>query len=352
MRTVVSRTTGLRRRSPAARAVLGVGVLGVTVLGVAAARAAVPATATPAAAAPAPGTIRIWASPADGPLIAALEAGYRHSHPTARFATTLYGPESTLASVNMDVADVAFMAREIRVPLETMAFEWEHHYAPFEIEIANAGLGALHGPSRPGVNLAFIVNRRNPLACITLREADDVFAADHRRGGANIRSWGGFGLTGAWGSRPIHVYGPPVDDVAALFIRARVLAGSRKWNAVYQVVPGGWRAVRRAVAVDPGGIAYAPPVPRDAGIKALRLAADVDGVCEALDARTAVARSYPLARAIRVVLDRRPGTAIPAAVDAFLRYVLSPEGQRVIGADGAYLPLRTADAREQLRLLE
>ena len=318
----------------------------------AAARATVPAAATPAAATPAAGTIRIWASPADGALLERLEAGFRRSHPAVRFATTLHGPESTFASVNMDVADIAFMGRELRVPLETMAFEWEHHYAPFEIEIANAGLGAQSGPDHPGVNLAFFVNRRNPLTCLTLGQADDVFAADHRRGGTNVRSWGGLGLTGNWAARPVHVYGPPLAGFAAVFIRDRVLGRSRKWNAHYHAVSGGWGPLLEALARDPDGIAYAPPVPGHAGVKALRLAAHAGGACVALDARSAAARTYPLVRTIDFALDRPPGTALPPAVEEFLRYVLSREGQRVIARDGTYLPLSAASARTQMQRLQ
>ena len=318
----------------------------------AAARAAVPAAAALAAGTPPASTIRIWASPADGALLGKLETGFRRSHAEVRFANTLHGPESTFASVNMDVADIAFMGRELRVPLETMAFEWEHHYAPFEIEIANAGLGAERGSDHPGVNLAFVVNRRNPLACLTLREADEVFAADHRRGGANVRSWGGLGLTGTWSARPVHVYGPPLAGYAAVFIRERVLGRSRKWNAHYHAVSGGWRPLLKAIARDPDGIAYAPPVPGHAGVKALRLAAQAGGACVVLDARTAVARTYPLARTIDVALDRRPGTSLSPVVEKFMRYVLSREGQRVIARDGVYLPLSAASAQTQLQRLQ
>ena len=74
------------------------------------------------------GTLRIWGSPEDGWLIEELEACFRTYQPRVRFINSLHGPESTFASVYMDVADIAFMAREIRQPLETMAFEWVHHY--------------------------------------------------------------------------------------------------------------------------------------------------------------------------------------------------------------------------------
>ena len=73
------------------------------------------------------GTVRIWGSSDDGWLIEELAAGFRKYQPGIRFQATLHGPESSFAAVYMDVADIALMAREIRVPLETMAFEWVHH---------------------------------------------------------------------------------------------------------------------------------------------------------------------------------------------------------------------------------
>ncbi|MHB8812736.1 MAG: PstS family phosphate ABC transporter substrate-binding protein [Steroidobacteraceae bacterium] len=291
------------------------------------------------------GTIRVWGSPDDGWLIEELEAGFRKYQPAVRFEDTLHGPESTFAGVYMDVADVAFMAREIRVPLETMGFEWVHHYPPFEVAIANAGLGA--GTERPAADLAFFVNKANPLSCLTLRQLDDTFGADHRRGGANIRRWGDLGLGGGWTAREIHVYGPAPDSISSVYVRRAVLAGSRKWNPGYRSVAGGWSEVLENVARDPDGIAFAPPLPGNLGTKALRLAASERSPCYALSAQTAEARTYPLLRTVDVALDRAPGVAIEPRVKEFLRFTLSREGQRIVVRDGAYLPLSVASAREQ-----
>lgn len=293
------------------------------------------------------GTIRIWGSPDDAPLIAALQTGFRKLQPAVRFEDSLHGPESTFAAVYMDVADIAFMAREIRVPLETMGFEWVHHYPPFEVEIANAGLGAGRGATHPGVDLAFLVNASNPLSCLNLRELDDIFAADHRRGGADIRRWGQLRLAGPWASRRIHVYGPAPDGIAADYIRHSVLAGTRKWNPAYRTVAGGWSEVLGRVARDPAGIAFAPPLPVRPGVKALRLAASAHSPCYELTARTAEERTYPLLRTIDVALDRAPGSALSPRVKEFLSFILSREGQRIIMSDGAYLPLGAATVREQ-----
>ncbi len=298
------------------------------------------------------GTVRVWGSPADGPLIQALAAGFARFQPGVRILVTLHGPESTFAGVYMDVADLAFMAREIRVPLETMAFQWVHHYPPFTVQIADAGLGASVGRARPGVNLAFFVSRANPLSCLTLRQLDDVFSADHRRGGRDARRWGALGLQGRWAGRPIHVYGPPLGSIASVFIRHAVLEGSFKWNPAYREVRGGWSEVLGAVARDPDGIAFAPPLPGNPALKTLRVAASSAAPCVALDARTAQTHAYPLARSIDVALDRRPGTPLRPQVKEFLRFILSRQGEDIIARNGAYLPLSASGLRRQLGRLQ
>lgn len=298
------------------------------------------------------GTIRVWGSPEDGGLIKALEAGFRRYQPLVRFQDTVHGPESSFAAVYMDVADVAFMAREIRVPLETMGFEWVHHYPPFEVEIANAGLGAAHGADRTEIELAFFVNRANPLSCVTLQQLDDILAADHRRGADNIRRWGGLRLGGQWAGRPIHVYGPGPRDISSLFIRRSVLEGSRKWSPGYRIVAGGWSGLLESLARDPDGIGFAPPRPGNPGVKALRVAAGAQSPCYPLTARTVEARTYPLTRTIEVALDRAPGTPIEPKVREFLRFILSRDGQHIIVSDGAYLPLSATSVQQQLRRLQ
>lgn len=297
------------------------------------------------------GTVRIWGSPDDGRLLEALEAAFRKHEPAVQFEDTLHGPESIFAAVYMDVADVGLMAREMRVPLERMGFEWVHHYPPFEVEIANAGLGGIRGAARPEVNLAFFVNKANPLSCVTLQQLDDLFAADHRRGGANIRRWGELRLGGAWAARPVHVYGPAPDDASARFIRQRVLAGSRKWNPAYRIVARPSSELLQDVARDPNGISFAPPLAANEGVRALRVAASTRSSCYPLTTTTVETRKYPLTRTVDVALDRPPGTALKPAVREFLRFILSRGGQRLILADGAYLPLSAATLRQQRQRL-
>jgi phosphate transport system substrate-binding protein len=294
------------------------------------------------------GAIRIWGSLADGWLIENLEAGFRKFQPNATFTDTFHGPESTFAGVYTGVADLAFMAREMRIPMESMAFEWVHHYEAFEVEIANAGLGT----QRPAVNLAVFVHRDNPLTRLTLKQLDGILAAGRAPDRSNIRKWGDLFGSAGWKDRPIHVYGPALDSSPALFVRANVMGGSRKWNPHYREITAGWDAVLASLARDPEGIAYAPPLPGNEGVKALKIAANEDGPFYAPTAQTVAARAYPLTRVVTVVLDREPGKPIDPKIKEFLRYVLSREGQDAVTRDEAYIPLSADSARRQLQRLD
>jgi phosphate transport system substrate-binding protein len=294
------------------------------------------------------GTIRVWGSPADRPLIEDLEAGFRKFQPGVHFSDNFHGPESTFAGVYTGAADLAFMAREMRVPMETMAFEWVHHYKAFEVEIANAGLGA----ARPAANLAIFVHRDNPLTRLTLHQLDGIFGAQSRTGRLDLRKWGDVSAGEGWKDRPIHVYGPALDSISALYVRTTVLGGSRKWNPDYREVTAGWSDVLASLARDPGGIAFAPAVPGNHDVKKIELAADENGPFYALTAETVAARTYPLARRVTVALDREPGKPLDPKVKEFLRYILSREGQDVIARDQAYIPLNAQSALQQLGRLE
>lgn len=294
------------------------------------------------------GAIRIWGSPDDAALLQDWAVGFRQFQPQARIQETLYGPESTMAGVYNGVADLAFMAREMRLPVEDMAFTWVYRYKPFSVEIANAGLAA----DRPSANLAVVVNSASPLQRLTLDQLDGILGAEHRRGGANLRRWGDLGLGDRWKRLPIHVYGPPVDSIAAIHVRSVVLRDSYKWNSAYREMPGDDEQVLRAVARDPQGIGYARLDHSIRQIKPLALAATGDARYFALTAQNVAERAYPLSRVITMVLNREPGKPIEPKVKEFLRFILSRDGQAAIARDGHYIPLTAATARAQLERLE
>src|SRR5438034_1560751 len=76
------------------------------------------------------GDIRIWGSPEDGDLVKLWDEGFRKHHRDARIVARLHGPESAMAGIYCDVADIAFVGRELRLPTDNMAFQWVKLYRP------------------------------------------------------------------------------------------------------------------------------------------------------------------------------------------------------------------------------
>jgi phosphate transport system substrate-binding protein len=63
--------------------------------------------------------------------------------------------------------------------------------------------------------------------------------------------------------------------------------------------------------------------------------------------QTIANHAYALTRSITAYIDRPPGKSADPRVEAFLRYVLSPEGQQAVIEDGGYTALPPALARTE-----
>ncbi len=292
------------------------------------------------------GEIRVSGSPDDAGLIEAWQSGFGRHHPNVRFSNRLHGPESTIAAVYTGVADIALMAREIREPMERMAFEWVKLTRPFAVEVANAGFDA----ARPAAQLAVYVHPDNPIESLSLTALDAIYGAEHKRADRNVRTWGGVGLDGQWANRPIRVMGPPLDSVATLFFRRLVLQDSRKWNPDYREFADDG-AMLAALAAEPSGIAFAPSIERP-GVRIVPLSSEDGEPAYTPDRETVSSRSYPLTRVVSVVLYRKDGDALEDRLREFLRFVLSADGQDMVERQGVSVPLSAADARRQRERLE
>lgn len=295
-------------------------------------------------------TIRLWGYGGMAGLVERWERGFAKDHPEVHFITQLYGPDTAMAGLYNGVADIAVMGRELW-SVEIMAFRWVFQYLPFGVDVATSSL------SSPGQSFSpvVMVNAANPLSQITLQQLDGIYGSQHRRGGKNLRVWGDLGLTGKWADRPIHAYGYGVDDAVGIYFRKRVLLGDYKPNVTGHLlsdrddrVPADQR-IRAAVQADPLAIGYARDGPDQARIKVLPVAEKSGEAAVLPSASTVRDRSYPLTRSLSFYVNRVPGKAVPPELLAFLRYVLSPEGQKIADEDGHFtaLPPDVAAAQQE-----
>lgn len=230
---------------------------------------------------------------------------------------------------------VAFVSREL-TPANVAAFEAKYHYPPLSIPVCGGSwrqFGFLDA-------VGFFVNRSNPLSRLSLTRLDAILSRTRWHGAAPITTWGQLGLTGAWATRPIHVYAIKPWNGFEEFVRQRVLdAHGRRghWRAGLHYDPTVFPIARR-VAADPDGIGYAGLAFVDAPVKMLALG---EGGRDYAPTYTNVALArYPLSRLVYANLNVAPGTRMSPALQEFLRFILSRQGQQIVRDQGIFLPLR------------
>jgi phosphate transport system substrate-binding protein len=332
----------VRRDKTFWRAVVSCAVVGILML---AARPAI-------AASSANRVLRLAGNPAMAAVIDRWAAGFQQQHPDIRVETHLTGSDTGMAALYTGRAEIALLGRA-PTPSEIQAFEWVFHYKPAQCEILTGSL------ARPGQSPALVlfVHRDNPLNGLSLAQLDAIFGTAHRLAPADIRTWGQLGLTGEWADKPIHLYGPDAMSGTGRFFRHVVLADGRMMNWAQLTefsdteVPraathDAGRQILSALAKDRYGLALASFGFPDRGARSLA----IDGVTPTRG--TVTSREYPLHRPVLACFNRQPGTPVDPVIAAFLRYILSAEGQQAAASASACLPLTPALVAEQAAKLD
>ena len=244
--------------------------------------------------------------------------------------------------------DFVFVSRELR-PDDIKAFRARFNYDPLSIPISGGSyrhFGALD-------TIAFYVNKSNPIDRITFDQLDAMYSSTRYRGGKPITRWGDLGLTGEWADKPVKLYGIKPWNGFEEFVRQRVLSVGDK--------RGEWRddisfekvvfPVAKKVADDPAGIGYSGIAYIDAGVKVLPLAESTEAPPQAPTYENVALAAYPLSRLTYFNTNKAPGKPLDPALQEFLDFILSREGQQVVLDQAIYLPLRADRVRNSRALL-
>ena len=239
--------------------------------------------------------------------------------------------------------DMVFVSRELR-PDDITGFQAKFGYPPLSVPISGGTyrhFGFLDA-------VGFFVHKDNPIENIRLDQLDAVLSSTRHRGGAEITTWGELGLTGEWADKPIHIYGVQPWNGFEEFVRQRVLSVPGK--------RGEWRdgikyekvvfALAGRVAQDRYGIGYSGLAYLDAGVKVLAL----DSCAPTYENVSTAA--YPLSRLVYLNTNKAPGKPLDPALDEFLRFILSKDGQQLVLKQAIFLPLRANQASQSRGLLQ
>ena len=284
-------------------------------------------------------------------------AGFNKQHPETVVQLRLRGTDVGLGALTTGRADIALAGRDATAP-EVKGFEWIYRYQPMAVDVMSGSL------DRPGHSaaLAVLVHRDNPLNQISVAQLARLFAPTPP---AVLHAWGEIGLGEGWAQHPVHLAMPGAETGTGAFFRDRVLASARAlpWDQVTeaqgQTEPETASGLAAFVAQDRDALAVAPlgdwlPV----GVKVLPLAAAGQAATPPT-ADAVISRRYALGRVVHAYVNAAPARPIDPSrahpldprCAQFLRYVLSPQGQRDVEAVAQYLPLEAREALAQAERL-
>jgi phosphate transport system substrate-binding protein len=162
--------------------------------------------------------------------------------------------------------------------------------------------------------VAIFVNKRNPIAGLTLQQLEMILAQTPRGGGLQAKLWSDIGapnLPPEISALPLTVYGQNVRS---------------------EPVPS---SVTQGVASERGGIGYASIFFDNVRTRPVPLSTDGKNFIEP-SYQNVVDGTYPLARGFYLVLNVPPGQAPAPHVRELLGFLLSREGQQLMAAEGNY----------------
>ena len=309
-------------------------------------------------------TLRIAGDDHQKAMLAAWEHDFHAYQPGITFQDNLTSTVHGIPALVFNVADLALLGREI-APLENLAFRRMFRYDPLEITTATGSFDTQYQAYAIGI----FVNRANPLTHLTLQQAAAIFGCGS---GHDIRTWGQLGLAGEWANKPIHVFGYPTSNNIAAFFELKVLnapaaAGptlpnGARWNCTLREYSNTYDAndkpvlssddfMMRDLGRDKYAIAYSGIAALTPQVKPLALAAHPGAPYVPFTRATVADRTYPLTRSMYIYLNAAPGKPLPPAIDEFLRFILSRQGQQSITRQDIFLPLDPATVQQNLRKL-
>ncbi len=247
---------------------------------------------------------------------------FRLFHPNVNIQIQAAGSSTAPPALTEATSNVGPMSRKMKSK-ELSSFEKKYGYKPTPIPVAID-------------SLAVFVNKDNPIKGMSIKQADSIFSATRKCGGtSNIETWGDIGLPGNWANRPIQMYGRnSVSGTYGYFKKKALCRGDFK-NSVNEQ-PGS-ASVVQAITKSLNGIGYSGIGYKTSGVRGIALSKKGKKYVQPTS-ENAINGTYPLARFLYVYVNKQPNKPLPPLERAFMKMVLSKEGQEVV-IKGGYIPL-------------
>lgn len=215
---------------------------------------------------------------------------------------------------------------------EVKEFAAQHGYEPTAVPV---GVDAV----------ALYVHKDNPLPGLTLDQVDAIFSSTRKRGAkTTLSQWGQLGLADSWRELPIQPYGRDKRSESRATLQERALGGG-DFRSDIKEHPGAASVVLN-VHHNPLGIGYSGLGLQTSSVRVLPIA-EKDSMPFVTPSRETVAdETYPLRHALYLYFDKSPNTPLPEAVQEFLTFITTREGEETIIKAG-WFPLPPTQVRNR-----
>jgi len=260
---------------------------------------------------------------------------YKRQYPNVNIQIQAAGSSTAPPALTEGTSNIGPMSRKMKDE-EIGAFEKKYGYKPTAIPVAIDAL-------------AVFVHKDNPIKGLTMQQVDAIFSANRSCGAAaSIDNWGQAGLTGAWATRDLQLFGRnSVSGTYGYFKEHALCKGDFK-NTVNEQ-PGS-ASVVQSVSTTINAIGYSGIGYVTASVRAVPLAKSGTEFIEA-SAENAISGKYPLARFLYVYVNKAPNKPLQPLEKEFLKMVLSKTGQEVVVKDG-FIPLPKTVVENALKQLD
>ncbi|MDD2850559.1 MAG: phosphate ABC transporter substrate-binding protein [Desulfuromonadaceae bacterium] len=261
--------------------------------------------------------------------------GFKKKYPNVNIQIEGKGSTTAPPALIAGTAQLGPMSREMKSS-EIEGFEKKYGYKPTKIGVALD-------------SLAVFVNKDNPIKSLSLDEVDAIFSSTHKRGLADITTWGQLGVTGKLAAKPISLYGRNSASGTYGYFKEHTLKKG-DYKSTVKEQPGS-ASVVEGVAHDISAIGYSGIGYATSGVRAIALSDKMGSKAEAANYENVLSGKYPLSRMLYIYVAKKPGEPLPKVVEEFLKFALSKEGQEIVVKDG-YDPLTAKLVAAQLKALK
>jgi phosphate transport system substrate-binding protein len=282
------------------------------------------------------GTISMKGSDSIDPLVRLWVSEFQKQNPKVEIRVESPGSNTAPPALTSGEVQLGHMSREMNAD-ELAAFLNRKGYPVTRLIVALDALG-------------IYVHRSNPLGRILVDQVDAIYSRSRLSGWDRpLERWGDLGLTGVWDRRDIHFFGRDEKSGTRVFFEEKVLGKGGTIRRGYQERDQ-WGVVE-SVAKDPAGIGYAPINYINPEVRMVPVVALGSGRGYLPTSENMLSGRYPLTRRLNLYLDKAPGKPLPTALLGFLRFILGPEGQRLVQEYGS-VPVTREILDAQLLSLE